>query len=82
MLLYHAAPKIKAGIDAGRSPLEVLKTDAPEVLAMLEQIANYVAPGSGTAIEVVAFLATQARPMTFEEEQAWMARASESQTSS
>lgn len=71
MILAHAVPVVKSGIAAGRPALEVLKEEAPEALTIIEDIANIVAPGSGTAIQIAATVYAHSRPMTRDEEEAW-----------
>lgn len=74
LILFHAAPKIEKAVKEKKSVLTVLKEEAPEALAIFESIANIVAPGSGTIIEILAVGFSMSHKMTPEEERGWMAR--------
>lgn len=76
MILIHAIPAVKAGVANGESALGVLKNQAPEALAIIESVANIVAPGSGEIIQLLATAYAHSRPMTRDEEEAWFQRAS------
>ena len=69
-----AAPKVAAGMRAGKSAMQSVVDDAPEILPIVESLANLAFPGSGTAIEVVAKVVALEHPLTQEETNAWMDR--------
>jgi hypothetical protein len=61
----------------GKSAGEIAKAITPLLLSVGEDVAGMLIPYGGTAVALAAWVIENARPMTFEEEQAWMARASQ-----
>lgn len=57
---------------AGKSTAEILTNLAPTLLEVSETAANLFLPGAGTAIGVIAYILSKSRPMTQEEELAYM----------
>ena len=74
IILGRAVPQIKAGVAAGTPLAEIAANLAPDALAVIESVANIIFPGAGSAISVLAFVASKSHPMTFEEEQSWFDR--------
>ena len=74
MIIGRAIPGIHADIKAGKPLLSIAADLEPEVLAIVEQIANVVFPGAGSIIGVLAYIVSKSHPMTAEEQQAWFDR--------
>ena len=72
--LVGAAPSLAREIKAGAPAAQVVAAVGPEILAIIETVANLLFPGAGTGIDVIATLISMSRPMTAEEERAWMDR--------
>lgn len=62
---------IVAGVDAGT----VIKDIAPDVLPVVETLANAFFPGAGNAIELLMIVMAFSHKMTPEEEAVWFDRA-------
>ncbi len=85
LIATDAAILVNAGIGAyhdmqsGKSSgaLEAMLKQSPAVLPILESIANFVMPGTGTGLEILAFVLSHSHKMTPEEEQLWFDRASQ-----
>jgi len=76
-----ALPKLLAAIQEAKqlgadheSLIGSIVTDIPELLPIIEKVANYIYPGAGTAIEVLAWVMHNSRPMTPQEEALWFDR--------
>ncbi len=74
MVIGKSVPQISAGVKAGKSLPTILAELEPDALEVVESIANFIAPGAGTAIGVLAYVISKSHPMTPEEEQAWFER--------
>lgn len=61
----------------GKDAAAIRAEIAPVFLEVAEDIASLLIPYGGTAVALAAWAIKNSRPMTFEEEQAWMARATE-----
>lgn len=59
----------------GKGAKEVAEAVGPAFLLVAEDVASLLIPYGGTAVALAAWAIKNSRPMTFEEEQAWMARA-------
>jgi hypothetical protein len=68
-------PSVFSMIADGKHPEQIVAAIEPALLPIIESVANIVFPGSGTAIEVIAFLIANSKTMTQEETNAWMDRA-------
>ena len=77
--LAAAVPIIILGIGNKQSADEIVQALEPAALPIIEQIANLLFPGAGTVIEIVAALASQAKPWTAEDQQRWWDRANGNQ---
>lgn len=84
LVASSAATLVNAGIAAyhdvksggSATPLEAMLKQSKDVLPILESVANFIMPGSGTGIEALAFVLSHSHKMTPEEEAGWMDRAS------
>lgn len=65
-------PVVVDRIIAGLSAEQVLVNLEPAALTVLEYVANMFMPGAGGAIALVVWVIKNSRPMTWDEEQAWM----------
>lgn len=74
LVLAHAIPVVKVGIEQGKPALQVLAEEAPAALAIIESVANIAAPGSGELIQLLATAYAHAKPMNRNEEEAWFRR--------
>ena len=74
MIIGRSIPAIHAGVKEGKSLPVILAELEPEALEVVETIANFVFPGAGSAIGVLAYIIGKSHPMTPEEEQAWFER--------
>lgn len=76
--LIAAAPKICAALEQNStSVLGAIEATAPEVLPIIEGVANFLVPGAGTGIGVVATLLYASHKMTPSEQEHWFNRASQ-----
>jgi hypothetical protein len=62
------------GVADGRSGKDILAEIAPTLLGVGEDVASMFVPGAGAAIEVIAWVVENSRPMTQQETNAWMDR--------
>ena len=74
MIIGKSVPQISAGVKAGKSLPVILAELEPEALDVVETIANFVFPGAGSAIGVLAYVISKSHPMTPEEERTWFER--------
>ena len=74
VVIARSIPAIHAGVDAGKSLPVILAELEPEALSIIVTLANFVFPGAGTAIGVLAYIIGKSHPMTPEEQQAWFER--------
>jgi hypothetical protein len=72
--LLRNIPAIGAAFEKNQSVIDAFKAIEPELLPVVEQLANAFFPGSGGAIELVALLLAKSHSMTPEEEKLWMDR--------
>jgi hypothetical protein len=72
--LFNAVPTALRDYAAGKSKEQIVTDLKPTLIDIGEDVANIFFPGAGTAIEVVLFILSKARPMTQEETNAWMDR--------
>ena len=63
VIIGKAIPQIHADIKAGKSLPEVAAALEPDALAVLESIANFVFPGAGTALGVLAYVVKNSQPL-------------------
>ena len=77
-LLAKAVTAAVADVESGRQPdpIKAMLAHAPEVMPLLETIANAIQPGAGVAIAAIAFGLSFSHTMTPAEAAAWFARAS------
>lgn len=73
--LAAAIPTIVLGIGHKQNPKTIVNSLAPSVLPIIEDVANLIFPGAGTAVEIIALLGANAQPWTKEDEQRWWNRA-------
>lgn len=72
--LASTVPTIIVGAIGGKSATEIITSIEPTLLAVIEDIANLIYPGAGTAIEVIDWVISKIRPMTQDELNTWMDR--------
>lgn len=72
--LGQAVPTVILGIGANKSAEDIVKEIEPSVLPVIEDVANLIYPGAGTAIKIIAFLIEHSKKMNQEETNAWMDR--------
>lgn len=70
-----AVPQIKANAAAGMGVTELIASIEPAAIPIIEALSNLFFPGLGTIESVVLSIIKASRPMTQEETNAWMDRA-------
>jgi hypothetical protein len=75
-----AVPKLIASFEQAKrdgdhaGALATIAREVPQVLPIIEKVANYIYPGAGTGIEVMAWVLQNSRPMSPAEQQIWFDR--------
>lgn len=76
--LLAAGQPIIDGIKAKKTPHEIIAdveaAAGPAAIAVLETVANAAFPGGGTAVGLIVWALEHQKPMTQDEENAWMDR--------
>lgn len=78
-VLLEAFPTVVAAVIANHDKpiLEVVAQAAPQVMPILERIANRFFPGAGTGLEIITKVFYAPHTVTADEEKAWFERASQ-----
>lgn len=79
--MANAIPTALEAYASGQSPEQIVADLRPTLLTVGEDVANLFMPGAGAGIAVIAYILGKSRPMTQAETNAWMDRASQSNTS-
>ena len=72
--LAATVPTIFVGVTAGKSAQQIIADIEPTLLPVIEDIANMIYPGAGTAIEIISWIISNTKQMTQDEQNQWMDR--------
>ena len=72
--LAATVPTIFVGVTVGKSAQQIIADIEPTLLPVIEDIANMIYPGAGTAIEVISWVISNTKQMTQDEQNQWMDR--------
>ena len=72
--LAATVPTIFVGVTAGKSAQQIIADIEPTLLPVIEDIANMIYPGAGTAIEIISWVISNTKQMTQDEQNQWMDR--------
>jgi len=74
--IIHASEVLAHAVETNQ-PLDItFKEIAPDLMPIAATVADAFYPGSGLAAQAIIYLLQHSRPMTWDEQQRWFARAS------